>query len=210
MATRDIVKELASLITPTGGRTPLSEVLKYSPDQARDERGRFTSSGDGGSGSTPTSDQEQPIDFHPHETSIFGTFQLDPNEVADYLADGGKAYRGSPLPKGIDKGVPNECYANATNLLFGAYYGKEHPDWRYCEGIAAMANDPSMSIMHGWIVDGQGKVIDNSLKDPQNWVYYGRTYETKPYIDFCMEHGYYGVLGGDPAAAEEVMLAGGI
>jgi hypothetical protein len=46
MATRDALKALTELITPVGERTALSQLLKYSPDQPRDERGRFGSGGD--------------------------------------------------------------------------------------------------------------------------------------------------------------------
>jgi len=173
-------------------------LTRYSPDQPRSSDGRFTSSVDGG---------DKP-NFDIANIHVLGADHLT-TEVNKYLIDSnGKYYSGQPLPDGITPGVRNHCYQNASQLVM---MNQEVGDktLQYCEGVATKPEFSGLAILHGWAVDKEGNVIDNTLSDPENWQYYGVTYPWDKYSDYMFDNQVYGVLGGSDAA-NEVIKNGGI
>lgn len=135
---------------------------------------------------------------------------LPQGPVAAYLKEHGKRYEGSPLPAGYERGTVHECYSNATHLVQMARWTSKEP-LRYCEGFVREKGDGmGMSFLHGWALDADDKVIDNTIDDPENHEYWGVTYDTKDYLRHVMDTQYYGVLGGDEDDAMKVIAAGGI
>jgi hypothetical protein len=58
-------------------------------------------------------------------------------------------YEPAETPKGIDPGIPQECYKNAALLTL------DDDSLIYCEGYALHRSGSSPRI-HAWVTDGQG------------------------------------------------------
>ncbi len=74
-------------------------------------------------------------------------------------------------PNGIGQGVANECFRNALKLLMRSR--KAGAIAHYAEGLATSETVGYLPIHHGWLVDENGKVIDNTWSDPQRSSYFG-------------------------------------
>ncbi len=76
----------------------------------------------------------------------------------DFIAQHGKAYTPQELPKKYMRGMPKGCFGNALALALA------YPELRYVEGYALLADGPQFPIHHGWAVDPDGLVIDNTWR----------------------------------------------
>jgi ADP-ribosyltransferase exoenzyme len=174
-------------------------VQKFDPNQPRDEHGRWTKVDSG---------SKEPT-FDINQVHILGADHIM-GPIKPYLVENGKYYEGRERPSSIYRGVPNECFKNATILVMEDQLdGEGH--LQYCEGVAFnnLADLP-FAILHGWAVDENGNVIDNTLDDPENWSYFGVTYPWDEYQNYLSMTGYYGVLGGNGEDAETVLTFNGI
>ncbi len=120
----------------------------------------------------------------------------------DYTKAKGKAYLGSPLPAGVAPGTAKECFKNATMLVLN------HPEWSYCEGYAMRKG--LLPVLHAWALTPEGKVVDNTFKDPEHCAYYGVAYPGKAYLKYVQKRKFYGVLGGDYKHAQKVLEKGNL
>jgi hypothetical protein len=89
----------------------------------------------------------------------------------DFVLRYGKVYGGEPLPKRYIRRAPKACFYNARGLVLAAK-GLE-----YCEGYVLRA-DLGIPIHHAWAVKA-GKVIDPTLRDPENCEYLGITFDRR-------------------------------
>jgi hypothetical protein len=71
-----------------------------------------------------------------------------------------------PLPKGYRLGIPKMCFRNAWFVV------RRRPALRYCEGFVSHRYLP-FPIHHGWAIDAENRVIDPTLRDPEDHVYVG-------------------------------------
>ena len=74
-------------------------------------------------------------------------------------------------PKKIEKGLEKYCWYNAYKLCIN--YG-----YTYCEGIASIDD---LSFAHGWCLDFDGKVIDNTIDEVTR--YFGVPFDRNYVID---------------------------
>lgn len=134
--------------------------------------------------------------------------QHSPEAVNSYLEKGGaKMTDGAPLPDDVQRGPQGQCYMNATQLVIN------DPDrFDYAEGFAYSGEvGTGIAFMHAWAVEKKtGKVVDPTWPKPESSKYYGVTYERKKVFRHFVKTRMYGVLGGDPFAADEVMKRGGL
>lgn len=72
---------------------------------------------------------------------------------------------GRRRPKGVRMATPNQCFMNAALLCMERGY-------TYCEGFATAHALFGIPIEHAWAMNG-GRVIDNTLQDPQEYAYLG-------------------------------------
>jgi hypothetical protein len=72
-----------------------------------------------------------------------------------------------PLPKGIRRGWPKQCFANARNLV------KRRKSLTYCEGFVLVPRIEFFPIHHAWAIDKDRRVVDNTLVDPEVCGYIG-------------------------------------
>lgn len=77
------------------------------------------------------------------------------NSAEDFLLQNGKYYEYKPKPREIHYGEKQLCYMNAYRLASIGY--------TYVEGYAMSDNLP-MPIQHAWVLDKDGKVIDNTWR----------------------------------------------
>jgi hypothetical protein len=119
-----------------------------------------------------------------------------------YVAAYGEEFKAQPLPEDVRKGVPNECYKNASLLIM------ERDDLTYAEGFAS--KEPGgLAVLHAWAVDSDGNVIDPTLPDPEAWYYFGVKYDRKKYMKSLFKQKLYGVLGSTTQFAAKAIATGG-
>jgi hypothetical protein len=108
--------------------------------------------------------------------------------VADFILSLGREFKAAPwtLKEKYHKRTPKECYANATHLAL------VHPEYTYVEGYCF--HDDLIPIAHAWCVDSQGVVFDPTLKNPEDFVYFGVPFKTDFVVNFIQEKGSYGVI----------------
>ncbi len=107
-----------------------------------------------------------------------------------FILEFGQYFPGGPLPPGIRRGHPKECYANAAALAL-----KDDSELLYAEGYA-YNNELQWPFVHAWcVVDG--RVVDNTLHHPEDFDYLGILIPKKMLIENERETGTYGVLTGE-------------
>lgn len=122
---------------------------------------------------------------------------------ASYVLANGREFTGRPLPRGIKRGTPKQCFKNATDLVL------MHPTWHYVEGYVWSVTCP-IGIEHAWAIDEQGEVVDNTLRATEQSNYFGVVYDRDTYLRYVARTSYYGVMGGDYRAAIEVVKTGSL
>lgn len=105
------------------------------------------------------------------------------------LAEGRPMEHLRPVPN-IERGELGQCYRNS--LLFVTDNGRE---FSYCEGWAYSTRLP-IPLQHAWVLNSEGKVIDPTWSDEEVY-YYGVEFDFKFVAEFCINVGYYGILGND-------------
>lgn len=119
-----------------------------------------------------------------------------------YVEDLGTDWHGSPLPKGVERGTPKECYRNASMLVM------YDSNLDYAEGFFMAPG--LLPIYHAWAVTKDGKVIDNTVSEPERNAYRGIVYPREKYLKMIYKAKMYGVLGGDDKTAVKVLKNGGL
>lgn len=79
------------------------------------------------------------------------------NSYGSFLMKHGRHWLGAPLPKGTRQGMMKNCYRNSQNLVLSSRNQDEH--LIYVEGYATARTVP-IAVLHAWVVDGEGRVID--------------------------------------------------
>lgn len=90
---------------------------------------------------------------------------------------GSRSRRSDEFPKDKMK----ECFANAYRRMM-------HKQLHYCEGFAMGV----IPVMHAWLVDMQGNVIDTTWDDGKE--YFGVEFPTEFVIRTVLARGSYGVI----------------
>lgn len=92
--------------------------------------------------------------------------------------------RYAPTPKGIQPGVKRHCFFNAFTLAL------DNPELTYMEGFAHYI----LPIHHAWVVDPEGRAIDNTWEDGHGAAYYGIPFTNDCIVAGAMESGIYSLL----------------
>ncbi|MBI3675185.1 MAG: hypothetical protein HY243_01025 [Proteobacteria bacterium] len=92
----------------------------------------------------------------------------------DFFLKRGRFFEPQPLPKGIRRGRPKECYFNSLKLAL------LQDDLTYCEGfvVIPLSKSRMTDVEHGWCVTKSGTVIDVTLEKP-GLAYFGVPYTAK-------------------------------
>ena len=125
--------------------------------------------------------------------------------IEKFILEFGRYFVGSPLPHGIERGHPHECYANAAALALA-----HDADAEYAEGYAYNSELQS-PFLHAWCLEG-GLVVDNTLHHPEEFDYFGVIIPKRIVRESIRETGTYGVLTseeGPKLMASWKAIAGG-
>lgn len=149
-------------------------------------------------GSAPGENLTRPL-------TIMGDLPVREAEFSDYLEKHGQKWKSASLPKGVPKGKKQECYANATRLMWGNH------DYDYVEGVAYLDGLPKeIGFLHAWAVDKAGNVIDNTWPHPEKNHYFGVKYNREAYTAHTINTKVFGVFGGKTKDAQKILAKGGL
>jgi hypothetical protein len=99
----------------------------------------------------------------------------------------GTAFEGARRPKGVRKRAMKMCFRNSANITLDARLGSD-----YYEGFA-MHREMMFPFLHAWNVR-DGKVIDTTLRDPEQYQYLGLRFTLRQLISVLAETQVYGLL----------------
>ena len=133
---------------------------------------------------------------------ILGGPPVGQEEFIGYLEKHGQEYTAAPKPKGIKKGVMKQCYMNATKLAISKR------ELTYVEGLAYTPKLGPMAVAHAWVVDKEGKVIDNTWDEPETCQYFGVPVPTSRLEMWMVKTKVYGIFGGADKASRELIKSG--
>jgi len=111
-----------------------------------------------------------------------------PALIERFVLRNGEGFGGSSLPVGVRLVQPKECFRNAYTLCLERGY-------RYFEGFGLPSPD-LFPMQHAWVVDDDGRVIDNTWRTPEIAEYIGVEITRRDLMRQTSERGYYGVLAG--------------
>jgi hypothetical protein len=89
------------------------------------------------------------------------------------------------FPEDVEPGEKQLCFMNATNLAQMGY--------QYVEGYGCR-KEIGIPIHHAWVVDCEGRVIDNTWRNPQECVYMGVEFDLDVLCEEIDRNGVYGLL----------------
>jgi predicted ABC-type ATPase len=172
-------------------------ILKYSEDQPRDERGRWTSSGGSSfpSGGTPKEGAEK--DLHGYLTAVRDMVSRN-SGIEDWKYKGmhdavlklGRFYKSAERPEGIMKRPDKLCFQNATEL------SSKFKQFTYVEGFAIPAG-VGIPMHHAWCVDEKGTVVDPTWRNAGT-AYFGIPFTQRYIWDTLAKTRVYGMLPDMP------------
>lgn len=108
-----------------------------------------------------------------------------PSIMERYVLRNGVSMHGSPY-KG-KMGQPKMCFKNATHLAVS------QPNLHYVEGYTLIPGLPLL-IHHAWCIGPDGKVIDNTIKNPENHEYMGVVISRMELATELTRLKHYGIL----------------
>jgi hypothetical protein len=97
-----------------------------------------------------------------------------------FVLERGREYEPAPLPAGISRGAPRQCFQNALNIA-------DDDGLVYTEGYMLRPGVPIL-VHHAWCVTPDGVVVDPTIPDPETCGYYGIEFQA----DWVFGLGYFG------------------
>lgn len=79
--------------------------------------------------------------------------------LQEFVREYGWWYEPNERPPQIALGTPNQCHTNAADLMLA------DNSLIYCEGYV-LYRLGCIPVIHGWVTDGTGRAIDNTLEPP--------------------------------------------
>lgn len=141
---------------------------------------------------------------------------LHPSAAIRYVSAYGEEQTFAPTPADVMMGRPNECYKNASLLVF------ERPDLTYVEGFMYPEGRAGLAVLHAWAATKDGTVVDNTpirMTHSGNTLYrpgtggvpryFGVTYDRAKYLKYLYTAKFYGVLGSTEKNAAKAIANGG-
>ncbi len=114
----------------------------------------------------------------------------------EFVLEYGKTYHNV---EGGKRGTRKECFRNAARLVI------DSPTAIYVEGYC-MSKKFGLPILHAWIERrDDGAAFEVTFDDPENFEYFGIRYQTEFVLKQMCKHKVWGVLGGHPATARDLL-----
>jgi len=130
---------------------------------------------------------EEIIKYLEIETSIFNTGHNNfaYRSIGEFILKNGICYSQISKKK-YPKGATKQCFRNAYKLA------ERDDGLTYVEGYALTSNIP-IPLMHAWVVDKDGAVIDNTWR-PVGVEYFGVPFDIQYVNKIIFEREKYGVI----------------
>jgi hypothetical protein len=98
----------------------------------------------------------------------------------------GRRFEPAPLPAGLSRGQPRQCYRNAGEEAVA------DRRWAYAEGYAACRG--VFPVHHAWLVDEQGFVLDPTWEFSEKNEYFGLVFSTEALLHHLETVQTWGIL----------------
>ncbi|MCG5062215.1 MAG: hypothetical protein KA714_30675 [Limnoraphis sp. WC205] len=98
-------------------------------------------------------------------------------------------------------GEPKACYQNCYEIMLN------RPDLYYCEGYAIDDNLP-LAVLHAWLVNDKGEVIEPTWLDERKAVYFGVVFNKDFVINMSTETKSYSILENDYMFDHKIKMNG--
>lgn len=86
--------------------------------------------------------------------------------MEEFLVQAGIECHAQPLPDKYPPMMPKACFDNI------AYLVRYRRSLRYCEGYVTHSGFP-IAVHHAWAIDNDDRVIDPTLRDPEQYQFLG-------------------------------------
>jgi hypothetical protein len=100
-------------------------------------------------------------------------------------------------------GEPQECFCNAGRLVM------LDDKLTYCEGYVA-DEEIGFPFLHAWYLDTDGYAVEVTLRPDREYTYYGIAYRHGYFCKGLVEYGVWGILGGHPKQAHDLICEHGV
>jgi hypothetical protein len=135
-----------------------------------------------------------------------------------FMLDHGSYHEAAPKPPKLKSLMPTRCYSNAQSAVVRAVSAGRKP-LTYAEGYACPGT-LSYPIQHAWLVDDEGRVVDQTWSNPEESTYFGVLFTTEYIMETAVKyrHRYnsllddrrdYWALLNNPAIAERAIISPG-
>lgn len=81
------------------------------------------------------------------------------HSIYRYVLLHGQFWTPQPLPAGFHRGIPKTCFQQSQALA-------KQRKLQYVEGYALPGVGVGLAVLHGWCVDGDGRVVDITWEKP--------------------------------------------
>lgn len=139
--------------------------------------------------------------------------------MCSFVLAHGREWRPAPLQERspIKRGVQKQCFANSQATLVKLLGKGLETDYTYVEGYATSGDlDFTFPVLHAWLVDREGKVVDVTWKQPEASVYFGVPFRSEYIFNLIEDTSQYHslidhfpskwALLREPATAENAIM----
>ena len=122
----------------------------------------------------------------------------DSTNFPSELLSKGKGWSGSKRPNGLALLTPKQCFKNAQNLVVKDH-SKGRARYTYVEGYACSGSlGFALPVHHGWVIDEDGFVIDQTWEEAESSTYFGVPVITTYLIKKVEKHGLFTSVFNNP------------
>lgn len=113
-----------------------------------------------------------------------------PASLEGIVLEHGRRFEPAPLPEGVERGEPKNCFSNSMRVVLGA---PDELGYVYCEGYVWRPGISLLLIHHGWVtVEGADVAIDPTLLNAEECEYWGLDFQTEFAVEVMAKHNVTG------------------
>lgn len=106
----------------------------------------------------------------------------------EFMLEHGSYHEAAPRPARFKALMPTRCFSNAQRAVVAAVSAGRRP-LTYAEGYAcSSALAVPVPMQHAWLVDDEGRVVDQTWSFPETSTYFGVMFTTEYVMAKAEEH----------------------
>ncbi|MCV9964627.1 hypothetical protein OIU34_22305 [Pararhizobium sp. BT-229] len=106
-----------------------------------------------------------------------------------FMLDYGSYHVAAPRPPRLKTRMPTRCFSNAQRAVVAAVSAGRKP-LTYAEGYACSSGlAVCVPIHHAWLIDDEGRVVDQTWQSPETSTYFGVAFSTDYVMAKAEEYG---------------------